>query len=284
MEMQVQPLAVLPPPEHPIGGPLSMNPQHMPPAPPTQHQQLQSVMPVSMGGVVHTPVAPVQGMQHPMLHHHQAVQHQMMHQVAAPVAVHHAHMAMTGPIQPPQKNVPTPSGVVHAAVAPVSHVQPQQPQGFGPMQTHMMMQQSMMMAHQLGPDGSLSVFEQAREIKKGRNVKNARGPKVFKPVKWDTKLTPDENVKCLPVLRLQKPETHTIGKFAKGGNHFCQLPSCPILAEKAARPLKAGKTKKAQRCKCDFYCEVCMVVLHPFPCFDIYHGRKPHSNVLHTDS
>ena len=48
--------------------------------------------------------------------------------------------------------------------------------------------------------------------------------------------------------RLQKPETHTIGKFAKGGNHFCQLPSCPILAEKAARPLKAGKTKKAQRC------------------------------------
>ena len=36
--------------------------------------------------------------------------------------------------------------------------------------------------------------------------------------------------------------------------------------------------------KCDFYCEVCMVVLHPFPCFDIYHGRKPHSNVLHTDS
>lgn len=134
------------------------------------------------------------------------------------------------------------------------------------------------------PESSLSVFEQAREIKKARHVKNARGPKVFKPVKWDTKLSPDENIKLLPVLRLQKPETHTIGKFAKGGNHFCQLPSCPILAEKASRPLKAGKTKKAQRCKCDFYCEVCMVVLHPFPCFDVYHGRKPHSNALHTDA
>ena len=34
------------------------------------------------------------------------------------------------------------------------------------MQTHMMMQQSMMMQQAMGPDGSLSVFEQAREIKK----------------------------------------------------------------------------------------------------------------------
>ena len=42
---------------------------------------------------------------------------------------------------------------------------------------------------------------------KGRNVKNARGPKVFKPVKWDTKLTPDENVKCLPVLRWVSPHS-----------------------------------------------------------------------------
>lgn len=218
--------------------------------------------------------------QHFQMHH--IPQSMPMHQVP----VHHSHS------YDPTKNIHDLSKmgpVMHVPhVQPIPNVHPAPPPPAlhplpGHLQSSLPMNSPHMMHQNIGNEG-LSVFEQAREIKKARHVKNARGPKVFKPVKWDTKLTPDENIKLLPVLRLQKPETHTIGKFAKGGNHFCQLPSCPILAEKASRPLKAGKTKKAQRCKCDYYCEVCMVVLHPFPCFDVYHGRKPHSNALHTDA